>query len=603
MQKITKISSLILAVGSLLLLNNYSARAKSVDNFYFESMHTNYYLDKDNEGRSILKLSETLEPVFPDFDQNRGIVRLIPLKYQKHGLDFKLESIFRDGQPAPIYKNEVQDGHQKLTIRDAHANSYLHGKHSYQINYRLRDVTHKPNDAKIDEFYWDVNGNAWGQSFKKVSATIKLSESIYKQLLKQNLHCYTGRLRSNAKNCTIHLDETNRTIRVATNRALSPKEGLTFAIGFQAGTFAAYQKTTLENLLEIATYAGNLLVLGLGVFSLIFLHKLKAAAKVPQPIVTQFIPPTHSNIYFSSNVLSANGINPKVMSAGLIDLAVRHKIKIKELDNSGFLSGKRYEFEIINDNLNKEDQRFLRLFFKDLTIGKKYTTRKNDYSLGKKVNEYHILLPKLLQKEGLYVDNKKASTTSQTLASLTILAGILMIFGGQAISLEVMPALTIGGMALAGLSFAISSKKRLSEQGAKLKGYLLGLKRYIEAAETERLKFSQSVENAERSIEKDLSDEEKTVSRRIVLYERILPYAILFGLEKSWGKELEKLYATEPDYNPSWYVGAQAFNSTKFIQSVSSFSSSVSSYSSSSSGSSGGGFSGGGGGGGGGGGC
>ena len=91
------------------------------------------------------------------------------------------------------------------------------------------------------------------------------------------------------------------------------------------------------------------------------------------------------------------------------------------------------------------------------------------------------------------------------------------------------------------------------------------------------------------------------------LNERLLPYAVLFGLEREWSDELAALYAREGG-SPNWYSGSSGFNAAAFAAGVSSFSSvssaswSGSSSSSSSSGSGGGGSSGGGGGGGGGGG-
>ena len=91
------------------------------------------------------------------------------------------------------------------------------------------------------------------------------------------------------------------------------------------------------------------------------------------------------------------------------------------------------------------------------------------------------------------------------------------------------------------------------------------------------------------------------------LNERLLPYAVLFGLEREWVRELAALYEARGE-TPDWYSGRDGFNARAFSVAVSSFSSasstswSGSSSSSSSSGSGGGGSSGGGGGGGGGGG-
>ena len=120
--------------------------------------------------------------------------------------------------------------------------------------------------------------------------------------------------------------------------------------------------------------------------------------------------------------------------------------------------------------------------------------------------------------------------------------------------------------------------------------------------EQERLQVLQSPQGADKT-PVDISDTAQIVR----LYERVLPYAVLFGLEKEWAKVLEVHYG-ETGASPSWYHGTSAFNAAMLGSAISGFSSSaVSSFAppSSSSGSgfsSGGGFSGGGFGGGGGGG-
>ena len=116
-------------------------------------------------------------------------------------------------------------------------------------------------------------------------------------------------------------------------------------------------------------------------------------------------------------------------------------------------------------------------------------------------------------------------------------------------------------------------------------------------AEKDRIEFLQSVKGADTSPE-----------GIVKLYEKLLPYAALFGLEKSWMKELQHYAEVNEIETPNWYTTNIAAVSsidhfTSVINSVSSISTSSTSYSSSgSSGGGGGGFSGGGGGGGGGGG-
>ncbi len=52
-----------------------------VDDFTFESLDVQYYLDRDDAGHSTLRTVETFVALFPDFDQNKGLVRNIPSTY------------------------------------------------------------------------------------------------------------------------------------------------------------------------------------------------------------------------------------------------------------------------------------------------------------------------------------------------------------------------------------------------------------------------------------------------------------------------------------------------------------------------------------------
>ena len=138
-----------------------------------------------------------------------------------------------------------------------------------------------------------------------------------------------------------------------------------------------------------------------------------------------------------------------------------------------------------------------------------------------------------------------------------------------------------------------------SPKGVETRDYLLGLKSYIDLAEADRLKYLQSPEGVEKT---PISADDP--AQLIKLFEDLLPYAILFGLEKEWAKQFKDLYKQPPE----WYSGnTSTFNAIYLANALHGFSVANSATfsapsSSGSSGFGGGGFSGGGGGGGGGGG-
>lgn len=136
-----------------------------------------------------------------------------------------------------------------------------------------------------------------------------------------------------------------------------------------------------------------------------------------------------------------------------------------------------------------------------------------------------------------------------------------------------------------------------TKKGLEASRYMDGLKLYIEMAEKDRLAFLQSVKGA------DVTNE-----GIVKLYEKLLPYAAVLGLEKSWMKELEKYYKLAEVETPDWYVNNMvAYSVLNAVNSAVSTVNYSTTYTSSGGGSSsgfsgggGGGFSGGGGGGGGG---
>jgi uncharacterized membrane protein YgcG len=133
------------------------------------------------------------------------------------------------------------------------------------------------------------------------------------------------------------------------------------------------------------------------------------------------------------------------------------------------------------------------------------------------------------------------------------------------------------------------SKRAYTSKGSAVVSHLQGLEMYIDLAEKDRLEYLQSPKGA------SLTASEVKGKQVLKLYEEVLPWAILLGLQKQWGKVLTDLY--EDQGSPTWFVGT-AFMYQSFSDFDQALSSSLAT--SSEGGSSGGGSSGGGGGGGGG---
>ena len=78
-------------IAAVCLVGNYLPVFAGVNDFYFKDFTGDYYLSKDSEGVSHLRVVESVTAVFPDFNQNKGICRQIPFTNQ-NGKNITLEN-------------------------------------------------------------------------------------------------------------------------------------------------------------------------------------------------------------------------------------------------------------------------------------------------------------------------------------------------------------------------------------------------------------------------------------------------------------------------------------------------------------------------------
>ncbi len=314
-----------------------------------------------------------------------------------------------------------------------------------------------------------------------------------------------------------------------------------------------------------------------------------------KPIPPEYLPPNQASVLASAYILKkydALMVKGSAKVAQMLDLAVRHYIKLYEVKKASFLRSAQYEIEIVKDlkELRPEESEVVRDMFGSSmpNPGQRLNLKKlqNSMSYAARTRDDDRNLKNLVcGKYGLCEQKSVNKRIVQKWAMGVGVIGVLLLS----------PLL----LAVAAILFALSFGWSLTDEGLALRRYLAGLKMYIGAAETERLQMLQSPEGAEK-VKVDATDEKQLVK----LYERVLPYAVLFGQEKEWSAQLGKYYEQVGE-QPDWYSGQGAFNAAAFaagMNSLSSVASSASDYSSTSGGSTGGGFAGGGGGGGGGGG-
>jgi uncharacterized membrane protein YgcG len=579
-----------LVIVALLTLTPAQAHAQSTQAFTIKSFNADYYLSRDSQHISKMSVTEKIVAEFPAYDQNHGILRAIPLTYQNHDVGLKIDKVVDPGGTKLTYTTDTDNGNMVLKIGDA--NRYVHGLQEYDITYHMQNVTQKFKDH--DELFWDVNGDQWQQPFGRVVANIHVPADLANNL-KTDKRCYTGTNGSTVSDCTIITakGDAGALITITTTRSLAVAETLTYVLGFTPDTFVAYQVP----LSQVLWVAAGIIFLGLlpPAFALWFVirkwRQYGQDAKGRGTIVPQYLPPKDLSVLGSSEVLRQRFVAASI-SAQILDLAVRHYFKIYEVTEKKLLKDKTsYTVEMTKTTmgLKLEEKSVVAMLFGDSpNVGDKVDLSDLSSKLYKKAADLGKSLDTQMANDGYFV------RAPQQVFQTYLAWGIALCVLGF-----IFPPFTLG-ILLAGAVVLVAARlmPARTQKGVDTRDYLYGLRDYMKLAEADRIKVLQSPKG-ELTEKIDVNDTAKLVK----LYEKLLPYAMLFGIEREWAKQFADLYH---DKQPDWYAGSSAFNAVYFAGALHNFSTTSNASftppsSSSSSGFSGGGAGGGGGGGGGGG--
>ncbi|GAA2083822.1 hypothetical protein GCM10009840_20650 [Pseudolysinimonas kribbensis] len=569
----------------------------------FASFHADYTLGLDAAGHSTLAVTETIVADFPTADLNHGILRAVPSYDETTRVEngFTLRSVTDDGRPAHVDVSRDGDFTQ---LRIGDADRYVHGRHTYVIRYTQLHAAH-PFDKGDDEFYWDVNGDGWGQGFGAVSTTVHLRDGLASRLTGRTA-CYPP---PGGGECALQRTSDGFT---AKTDAVGPYSTLTIAIGFRPHTFTPGPTPDDSWVVAVAPWVLAGLVAAIAVaivlLRLVFWRDAPGAIIVPR-----YEPPEDIGVMSAAMLLHRDAA---ALPAVLVQFAVTGAARLVEDPDAEH--DERYRLDLVDpDRLTQTDDRAaLEKVFGGTQKHKRLVLDRSDRKLGDRLRTLQQQAHGALRARRLVVGRKSPLTTLMRWVAFLCMAGAVAIFlwaddrdvvGPEWVWLVL--AVLVGApitIAFAGMP------ERLSAKGSAIRDQLLGLRDYLELAEADRLRVLQSPQGAERT-RIDPADDAAVVD----LYERLLPWAMVWGVEGRWAKVLGEHYATTPSAAPSnldltgpaLLVGLAAFShsmqpsgfaATPTVSSSSSWSGSGSS--SSFGGSFGGGFSGGGGGGGGGGG-
>ena len=572
-----------------------SPAAAGVDSFEYDSWNVDYRIGLDDRGQALAKITETVSPVFPDFDQNRGIVRGIPIDYQGTSTDPRDFSVTdADGNPVP-FAVQQQEGFKVVLVGN---NRYVHGKQTYVISYTLSDVVLAPEDGGADEFYWDLADFERQQRIKDFNATITFSPELA-PALNGNTRCYAGAPRS-TEECELSGTGTEADPLRISALPLEPRNGVTVAIGLEPGAVTQPPRRlpnfALDWLPLIVGAAGT----ASGIVGAIAVSRMKRQRRTARgTIIAQYDVPPYLPPLIAGPIVGKRVSSPA--AAEIVHLAVNGTLRLEDGAPGTWMKQPEHVIRVMDparvaDSL---DYRTLATLVPGAVPGAARVVPRESTRFASEMQSLITAGDAEATARGYFERVRAKAATVFGIVSLTVAIGTVVFAIAALQARGVSPALLAFPVAIAGIWLGIWAlvKHRVHTPfGAENREYLEGVRLFISVAEADRLRMLQSPQGAER----------RTVDgiEVIHLYERLLPYAMLFGLERQWAKALEVRYSTQPGYVPYWYPGLTSRGLTNIHGSLSSYTGALTSsvsYTASSTGGSmggGGGFAGGGGGGG-----
>lgn len=593
--------------------------AVNTSDFYFSDFTGDYYLTKDSEDVSHLRVVESATAVFPDYDQNKGICRQISFT-NKNGQNVTLPNLSRDnlkltrnGKSEPIYSIEKVDDYYDVCTG---TEEYLHGAQTYVFEYEFEKVVTEFDGAL--ELYWDTNGNGSLQRFDKVTARLHFEE---KNAWDGDSSCYVGKYGTKGmERCeTI---ETKDGLEF-TAEGLKAKENLTFQVGLESGSFVVPEPDKNYAYVWFMVLLGTVIVVFIVVYLMRFM-KTRGKANYYKGIFVKPEYQPHKKYNLPEMAEIYLGKKKDIKVAMLLDLVVSHHIELQRTSDDDDwnimvknLKGVEDEYldllAILNKGTRPEEGNVIEIrrqvattklvtlrksmqdkivakLKKDGLVEAKYTFGNGGYKgIGNIIVTIIIGIPLTV------VFGFMALAMLETITGTDNTYGQIMVFEEYFYQVSLV-IIVIGVVICTILSDRTQKYVGHTKKGLEMARYMDGLKEYIELAEAERMKVLQSVKGADTS------------AKGIVkLYEKLLPYSAVFGLEDSWMKEMKKYCEVEEIEEPDYLLtGIATMELTRTMREVASYASTATVMSSSGGGSSsgfsgggGGGFSGGGGGGGG----
>ena len=536
-----------------------------------------------------LTINETIDYDFGDKLDKHGIIRRIPLRSKKSGIDIykshvKMNSVKRNGEPEK-YKTKKSSGEiaYKIGSEDKYVDS---GVSKYEFNYTMYNAVFEKDG--IYQVYFNPIGQFWKVPIESADVIISFenNEPIGENEIQQ-LKVFTGKYGETGENYTIV--QKSGIIKIKTNEVLEPLNGMTFRLNLKTDKI---NPTWLDKL-KVLYYAVPLVAVGSVVILVLFIYGfvtwlLFRPVSLRKAIVPEFNIPKDISPMYAGYIKGVK--NPKeILTIGMLSLLSKGYVTAEDKEGNG----KNVKYRLVantegNPELSTEEATLLNalsddeenIFKKDKSYFSYQKNRKSGFEDEKNLYKASQNIMSMLEskyKSRAYETNDKFSypfilgmvlvitvgminrgTNSRAnglfdditfiafnfLISCGIAAVIYIFIDNLFSERKIFPAVLKGGIAIFLLiktgiigviigiipaMYIIYSKlmKKYTEKSLRQEEHLDGMKMYIKTAEANQImKFND-------------------VDELVEYFKGILPYAVALGVKNKAVKLLEntiKLY-------------------------------------------------------------
>ena len=570
----------------------------------------------DIQADSSITVQEDITVNFPD--EGHGIYRRLPVYYtdteKKVIMPVTVTSVTLDGSAIKYQASELEDD---LSLKIGDPDTTITGSHTFSISYKLIGAVNFFSDHA--ELYWNATGSEWDMPIKEASAVIKLPKKLTSDQL--NAQCFYGAYYSTTycsssvrddlqsleykvhdlgiyqgmtivagfpkdavaphatltfvpqnpdESFTAHISNTSLGVHdfVVGGKTLLPVVPTQYDITFSAfGKYTQKESITLtpgENHIYSVLLKDNpwpwvliclLFLLPPIITFLILFSKWVRNGKDPaaRPIAPEWQPSSELTP-LQMGIVYDEKANPRDFSGELIYLAQKGYLSIREEKVKGLI------WEHTTYTLVRGNKSFDTLpDFEQTILDGLFVSGGNEVSLASLKNSFYTSYDKAIKEaydslvvNKIYEKNPQDIKSGYTITGTLLVMIPLIFFSAIPFVNLFVPSFILSGIICILFAFIMPKK---TKKGVDLLSHTKGLQEYIRTAEVDRIKFHSGV----------------GPESPVVLFYGLIPYAIIFGLEDTWGKKFESLSIPQP----TWYQGADTahFAFSDFSHSINTFTS------------------------------